>query len=310
MRPDSRGWLFAAALIPLDAPLEKRLEVLAKFLTPDPSKMAEIDDVQLRDQAPVAKDPGKIYGMIRIAPPKGQCFTVTLAKGRRDVQVCKPTSLLWRLEDLDFEKSTFTWIIKTSPNDYGTPVTWKTPYAIAKIMPFDSDFYKYNSTPVFFKSCVPTIATAEGMSRKLTLTLFNNQKWLIRFPDTDTLLAPPTPPPEPEPADDPKKKGEHGEKKAEGEGEGHGEKKAEAPKPKEPVEEPEQWTINTGRAFEMNVSNLITDGPMPPGNKGTCRYVYDYYPGNNSLGRIECHHAGPLLYFYAYLRCMSPIIPK
>ena len=326
MKPAGRNWLLAAAFIPHDAPLTQRIEILGKYLTPNPSKLAEIDAAQMRDQGPVAKDPGKLFGLIRVSPPKGQCFTITTAKAKRDVEVCKPTSIPWQLEDLDFEKSSFTWTIRTSPNDYGTPVTWKTPYTIAKIMPIGVDFYKYNSTPVFFKSCVPTKATTEGMPRKITLTQFNNKKWLIRFPDTDTILAPPTPTPESDPTSDPKKKAEgegHGEKKAEGEGhgdkktegegegEGPGEKKAEnAPKPKEPVAEPEQWTMNTGRAFEMSVGNLVTEGSMPPGNKGTCRYVYDYYPGDTSLGRIECHHANELLYFYAFLRCMAPIIPK
>ena len=298
MKFNPRDWVFAAALIPHDAPLASRIEILGKYLTPAPTKMAEVDEAQLRDNAPLAKDPAKIYGMIRVTPPKGSCFTVTVAKDRQDVEVCKPTSLMWRLEDLDFEKSSFTWIIKTAPGDFGTPVTWKTPYSIAKIMPYNTEFFRYNSTPVFFKSCVPAKATAEGMPRKLTLTLFNNKRWLIRFPDIDTPLAPKTAEAVATNADESKKNGEGGEKKTE------------PVKPKEPVEEPEQWTINTGRAFEMSVDNIITDGPMPPGNKGTCRYVYDYYPGDKSLGRIECHHGGPFLYFYAFLRCMNPISPK
>ena len=76
------------------------------------------------------------------------------------------------------------------------------------------------------------------------------------------------------------------------------------------VDEREQWTMNSGRGYEMNVGNFISDGSMPPGKRGTCRYVYDAIPGDFSMGRLECHHTDQYLYVYLYLPCMGPIIPK
>ena len=301
-----RTWLFAMALIPNNTPLRERLEILGHHLTPRPDQPLEIDDAQLRDGAVVSKKIGRLYGTVLISPPKGTCFTVTTDPHRPDVEVCKPTHLKWFLEDINRQDSTVSWSIKTSATDFGTPITWTVPYVIAKTLPYDSTFYSMNSEPVFFKSCVPSLAQADGTLRKITLTQFDNTKWVIRFPDIDEPIpvkAPPLPPP----VEDPKKKGgeEHGEKKDE-----HGEKRENLFAPKPVEEEPEPWTINTGRGFEMNVGNFISDGSMPPGKKGSCRYVYDYIPKNFSRGRIECHHTDHFLYFYVFLSCMELIIPK
>jgi hypothetical protein len=262
----------------------------------------------MRDQGAVTKDAGKLFGTIRISPPKGSCFTLTVDKSRPDQEICAPTSVKWRLEDVDRDTGTLSWNIRTGPNDFGTPVSWKIPYVIAKTMPPESKFYHWNSTPVFFKSCVPQTSNAEGRLRQIVLTKFDNSKWLIRFPDKDEPIPPPPPPPPP-PTEEPKKKkgGEHGEADAHGEN-----KDADSKEPAKPVmvDEREQWTMNSGRGYEMSVGNFISDGSMPPGKRGTCRYVYDSIPGDFSMGRLECHHTDQYLYVYLYLPCMGPIIPK
>jgi hypothetical protein len=320
-----RHCFLAVALFPTNASLEERIKILAPYLSPRPDQLLELSDATIRDKAVVTKKVETLAGTVRISPPPGACFTVTTDIGRPDVVVCKPTSLKWYLGDINRQTSTIVWSIKTSATDFGTIVTWKVPYLVAKTMPFNSDFFAMNSNAVFFKSCVPSLPKNDGTLRSLTLTLFDNSKWFIRFPDVDSVLAKTESPP-PKPVEAPKKQdggghGEgHGEAKKEGaghgeakkEGAGHGEAKKEgaghASKPV--IEEPEPWVINTGRAYEMNVGNFISDGSMPPGRKGTCRYVYDYIPKDFSLGRIECHHTDQFLYFYMFLSCMQPIIPK
>jgi hypothetical protein len=311
-----KSLLFAASVMPSNAPLAERLRILEVYLDPKPGAMITIDQQQLRDQGPVAKDPGKLFGTIRITPPKGTCFTITVDKSRPDQEICQPTSVKWRLEDLDRETGTITWHIKTGSMDFGTPVRWTAPYVIARTMPPDSEFYHYNSTPIFFKSCVPQKANAEGRLRQIVLTKFDNTNWIIRFPEKDVPIPPPEPPLPV--VEEPKKK----KSGAQGDAEDHGEKKeADGPgdkpavargmiKIEDIVDNREQWTINTGRGYEMNVGNFISDGSMPPGKRGTCRYVYDYLPGDFSMGRLECHHTDQYLYVYMFLPCMGPIIPK
>jgi hypothetical protein len=302
----------AMAVLPPNAPLGERVEILKKYLTPAPGEVVEIDAAQVRDKGAVAGDPGKLYGEIRVSPPKGACFTVTVDPDRRDIEVCKPRTLKFRLEELDRETASVTWVIKTGPGDFGTPVRWTTPYTIAKVLPTEADFYRMNSRPVFFKSCVAQSARENGRSRQVVLTKFDNTKWYLRFPERDEPIKIEQPPPAP--IAEPAKKDAAAEAKPADEKTGD-EKKPDDKKsgekiPEEKKPEIEQWSMNSGRGFEMNVGNLITDGSMPPGKQGTCRYVYDAKPGDFSVGRVECHHTDQYLYVHMYLKCMGPITPK
>jgi hypothetical protein len=303
----ARSLLFAAAIIPKDAPLAERIRVLESFLEPKPGSLITIDQKQLRDQGPITKDAGKLFGTIRVSPPKGTCFILTKNKSIHDENICKPTSVKWHLEDLDKESGTLSWSLRTGPQDFGTPIYWKAPYVIAKTMPPESDFYKWNSTPVFFKSCVPQRASRDGRKRQIVLTKFDNSQWIIRFPDQDT----PIPPSEPLSAIADAKEPKEAKESKEAETHESKPKTANGPiKVDDIVANREPWTINTGRGYEMNVENFISDGSMPPGKKGTCRYVYDYIPGDFSMGRLECHHTDQYLYVYMFLPCMEPIRPK
>jgi hypothetical protein len=321
-----KGLLLAAGIIPPNAPLAKRLEILSSHISPKPGSNIEIDKSLLNGEAITTKNPGKLFGWIKVSPPKGQCFIVTTNPERADQMVCKPTNLKWLLEEIDKEKGTVSWIVKTSEEDFGTPISWQTPYVVAKVLPPSAEFHKENSTPIFFKSCIASLGRTDGSPRKITLTTFNNKPWIVKFPEEDAVIAPPkkdeTPPPETK-KENSGHGGGHEEKQEEsGHGGGHEEKKADdghggghgeappPPKTEEKKEEPEAWTINTGRGFEMNVGNFITAGSMPPGKQGTCRYVYDYPPGNFSRGRIECHHTDQYLYVYMIVPCMKPIMPE
>lgn len=329
MNAKLRPLMFAAVLIPQDAPLAKRLEILGRHLSPKPGKSLEVEQTQLRDVAAVTKHPGKLYGTIRISPPKGQCFVVTTHIERPDITICQPTWVKWLLEDIDREKGTISWNIKTAPNDFGTPISWPTPYAIGKVLPLESQLHTKNGSPVFFKSCIAALERTNERPRKITLTTFDNKKWLIRFPEKDmplprlmtedevTALAKKA---EEEAAAKKAAEAEQG-----GHGGGHEEGKAEPapepvkeepedpfnPKPKPAqIDAPEAWTINSRRGYHMNVGNFITDGSMPPGKKGSCRYAYDFVKGDYSRGHIECHDADQYSYIYVIVPCMAPIVPK
>ena len=144
--------MLATALFPPNAPLADRMAVLSNHISPKPGSMIEIDRSLLASEAITTKKPEQLFGWIKFSPPKGTCFVVTTDKSRADQNICKPTSLKWYLKDLDAENTTISWSIKTSAQDFGTPLTWTTPYAIAKVLPTASKFNTETSLPVFFKS--------------------------------------------------------------------------------------------------------------------------------------------------------------
>lgn len=323
------GVLFAAALFPDSTPLAKRLEQLEKHFEPKPGSMSLIDPVTIRDRLVIAKNVGKFGGAIKIKPPKGLCFSITTSPDRADIRVCKERFVYWSLADLNLENGSIQWTVKTGDGDFGTPITWKTPYTVAKVLPPEAEFFKANSTPIYFKTCVATSGDNKLVPRKVTLTKFDNTKWVIRLPEKDERItslnisrpgevwgenekikkpldekAPAvsaTPNEHAEPA------GEAKPSTAAGHGEGHGDT---PPLPPEaPKEDLEPWTIDSGRAFQMPVENFISDVSMPPGRKGYCRYVFDHVPGHLERGRIECHDTGQYRYVYAFLPCMGTLAP-
>jgi len=328
------GILFAAALFPPNTPLAKRLETLSRHFEPKPGSVSEIDQATIRDRMISAKHVGKFGGVIKVKPPKGSCFTITTSPERTDLRVCRETQVKWALDDIDLPSGTLAWKVRTGPDDFGTPLQWKVPYVVAKVLPPEAEFFKENSTPVYFKSCVATLGDKKLNPRKITLTKFDNSKWVIRFPDKDEQMkslnddrpgevwgdvykakkeeapkdaAPP--PADPNASPEAVGPGEASKAAATADAGGHGGETS-APPPESPKEDLEPWTIDAGRTFEMSVENFISDGSMPPGRKGSCRYVFDHIPGNLERGRIECHDTGEYRYVYAFLPCMEALAPK
>lgn len=300
--------IYGAALITGDLPLKDRLERLSKHLSPKPGAEIFVDDVTAKEFGAKDSERGLLYGTIEVSPPKGTCFTVSTSDERNDLEVCKKTSLRWRLQDLDRMTGKLAWKIRTGPGDFGTPVEWRTNYIIAKVIPSSKEFGEANSTPIFIRSCRAMDADpAVGMGRRIELDLFNGKKWLIRFPERDELIPTPAPPATPPPVED-KKKSEHGGEHGGGEGEHGAPKETPVPTPKPPP--PEAWTLSTRRGFEMDVSAFLTGVSTPPGTKGKCRYQYDGTIGDFSSGRIECHYSDEFTYFYSPLPCIKYLQKK
>lgn len=292
--------IYGAALITGELPLNDRLAILSQHFNPKPGAEIYIDDYAAKEFGPKDRERGLLYGYIEVNPPKGTCFTVTKDESLPDIEVCKKTKLRWQLKDLDRHTGKITWSVRTGPGDFGTPLSWKSNYIIAKVIPADKDFDEVSSTPVFIKTCRAIASDpGVGMGRRIELELVNGKKWLIRFPDKDTIIPMPTPVPTPAPVEE--KKSGHGE--PEGEHGAASPTPTPAPTPKPPA--PEAWTLSTRRGFVMDVSGFLTGVSMPGGTKGKCRYQYENTIGDPDTGVIECHYSDAFTYFYSPLPCMK-----
>lgn len=333
------GFFLAAALFPSNMPLAKRVDVLSRHFDPKPGQLSEIDPTTLRDKLSTAKDVGKFGAAIKVTPPRGSCLIVTTAADRNDIRICRETFVKWSLDDLNPETGTINWVVKTGTDDFGTPLSWKVPYVIAKVLPPEAEFFKDNSKPIYFKTCIASHGDKKLLPRKVTLTKFDNSKWVIRFPEKDvrntsinqsrpgevwgetykskkseakdpgsdvaTATDSATPPEQQHSAS----KQSSAEADTQSAANGGSESTPAAVSTESNQGEPEPWTIDAGRAFEMSVENFISDVSMPPGRKGLCRYVFDHVPGNFDRGRIECHDTGQYRYVYAFLPCIGLLAP-
>jgi hypothetical protein len=308
----------AAALFSPDLTTPERQARLAPFFSPRPggSQPIVLDPNELRDfGASRKKLPTRLRGVIQVNPPHGRCLTVTRAADVEDDVVCKPTQLHFVFGDLD-KAGTLTWTVVTGDGDYGTTLTWRSPYRTAIVTPFDKD----EADPPEYRYVGACDAEKNGEAgRKITLHLLTGEDWILRFPPADTEEPQPDPVPNLlvnisggkmsiKDAEEQKE----AEKANEG---GEGEKKPAdaAPAPVTKVREKDDrkiWAIPARDAYTMDAAGFLSGGGGgPPGDKGRCRYHYEGPPEDPTTGRVECHDTADFKTVFVPVICLGKIRP-
>ena len=326
----------SGTLAPLktDLPMADRVRLLSPYFTPPPGNEIMIADTErLNHQHRVPH--GQLRGSIEVRPPKGVCFTIRRRLAVEDTVVCKPTTLAFTLNDLS-RTGTVAWTVSTGDGDFGSDLTWRTPYRLAigtASSGVDSDVPRY----FFIADC--RRAPTELDPRRLRITLVSGETWTISFPSKDELLPQPDPAPNlgsglnvPSPqaalkpkAAAPAPEGGHGEAKAEGHGEakaeghgdghstGHGEAKDEKPAKKPDIDDFEDrivWAVGRRDAFHLKSDAVRFGLPRPPGSRGECRYTFSGPADDPQTGRLECHDTDGYKAILIPLTCLRELAPR
>lgn len=310
--------VMTSALLAGDIPLAQRVEKLTPFFKPAPGEALAFNEAELRDLSKKIA-PGKLRGQIVVTPPNGTCLTIQRNVKESDDVVCKKTTLTFRYNELD-KNGLLNWKISTGEGDFGTPLTWHTPYRVAIVTPFDKSLddppeYRY------VKQCTAINDPKKG--RRIVLTMVDGEAWVVRFPAKDQLLLQPDPLPNlymnqtqgrisvKDAAENNKHKdeakGEHGGAKPEGE---HGEAPPQEPTaPKVPSEEEERasWSIPRRGTYTMPASNFQPFGSVAGGMNGECRYIDKGPAEDPSTGRLECHDVDGFKQVYIPLTCLGQV---
>ncbi|MBI2602796.1 MAG: hypothetical protein HYW48_07060 [Deltaproteobacteria bacterium] len=294
-------------VITSNTPLEKRWEYLRPFFSPEFGSTTEFDAAELKDHRARKRD--AIRGYIRVSPPPGVVFTITRKKALYDYKVLTPTPIPFEVSDLN-EKGTFSWTVRTSKNDFGTPLTWKTPYRLARIV---TDAMPWPGSPDMriIEQCEAS-KTPLG-ERRIYITFLNGESWAIAFPPKDSLV--PQPPSLPKlfirgfrgkgfaksdriygKAQEPvkAKKESHGEKT---------EKESKEEVPQEDLPNEVVWQMDPHKSFEMSGQYFIGSESPPPGGPGKCRYRYQ--EKDVDAGLLECHEVYGFHWIYLPLTCLK-----
>lgn len=313
----------AATLLKGDISLEKRVAKLSLYFQPTPGETLRLDEAEVRDLGNRIP-PAKLRGDITVSPPKGVCFTIQRPGDDPDEYVCKATVLKFRYADLD-KNGYLKWQVSTGEGDFGTPLSWRSPYRVAIVTPFNktlADPPEYR----FIKSCDAITDPEKG--RRIVLGLLGGETWIIRFPDKDALLLQPDPLPnlitnsvtgtKTSVADAEKnnkkaeRKDTEGEvaEKAEGEGEAKATKPVEAPQRPQDEDDRVVWAIPRRHAYTMPASNFQPFGSVAPGMKGECRYNFHGPVEDPATGRIECHDVDGFKEVFIPLTCLGQMQQK
>lgn len=298
----------SAALFSSDLPEGERVARLTRLFEPPVGAELRLDADELRDFSTRHK-PTALRGFVRVKPPRGRCLTVQLSDDVPDETICKEQNLSFRLGDLRHD-GRLVWLVKTGEGDFGTPVSWPTPYRLVLAVPEGKD--KEPPERRFLQGC--EARRLDDGERRIVLRFVGGGHWTLKFPKEDTLV-----PDQPEPIPylfvaeaNPKKTGIPSGKEPPAEGGQpaspapgpapapageHGAETPAAPQPpprKLPVaddEEEEKWHIPRRGTYEMSAANFMPFGSVTPGSKGKCRYNYAGDDVDPVTPRVECQAA-------------------
>lgn len=307
----------SATLLKGDLPLAERVAKLAPFFSPKPGQVLELDPTERRDLGTRIK-PGKLRGQITVSPPKGVCFTIQRLDSESDDVVCKRQVLTFSYDHLD-KNGRLNWKVGTGEGDFGTALSWQSPYRVAIVTPFDKEL----SDPPEYRYIDRCEAVKDDNGRRIVLGLASGERWVIRFPAKDELLPQPDPPPNlfmttaqgrisvKDAAQNKKAEGSgHGsEPPKEGEPPAEGAPPAPPPPPAPPneLEDRGVWSIPLRNSYQMASSNFQPFGSVAPGGRGSCRYNFDGPEEDPTTGRIECHDVDGFKAVFVPLTCLRGI---
>lgn len=296
----------SSSLFESSLPQDARLKQLAPYFDPSFNEIVTVDKHGLRER----KHQGKHYllkGHITVKPPKGFCFTVRVDLNRSDYQVCEAKKIPFRLGDINGHGE-INWTVSTGPQDFGTKVTWKTPYRVGRVVD-QSMSWPGPSRDIIIKSCKAVKSGNEN--RELVLSFFYQGDWKIRIPKQDILVAQPK---SPQPnlyvqksessssftkIADAKAKKELKERT--------GTVLPEPDSDENPNTIETNWQMHPRNSYSLQVNNVFLGADNPQGAPGRCQYRINGYENDPSSGALECHDTGPYHWIYIPISCIKDI---
>ena len=310
----------AATLLKGDIPSGERVQRLSAYFSPKPGEQVTLRQDEVRDfHRRVAPD--LLRGSITVRPPSGFCLRITRDEGEADDVVCKPADLSFRFSDLA-PNGRLTWQVKTGDGDFGTALSWPSPYRIGSVIPFSKDLVKDPPDHVYLSSCT---AERGPTGRRISLGLLSGETWMIHLPDTDEYLTTAgeasnldvdfmtTKRGVKEASQDHVEEQKVGEAKAE-DGKKDGEASKNADKAKDAAAEARDdrkiWAIPARNACVMPSDRFQPSGSVARGIHGECRYIFSGPPEDPRTGRIECHEVDGYRQVFLPVTCLVELEVK
>ena len=306
--------LLAQAILASNSPLfddstpsATRLKRLESYFRPNFQQLVEIDPHELRERKFLNK-PHLMKGYIEVNPPKGHCFTIRVNPHRPDYQVCKAKKVPFKLGDIN-GKGEIKWTIFTGPNDFGTFVTWNTPYRVGRVVDYKMK-WPGPSRDVIIKSC--RISKKSASDRRIILSFFYKGDWTIRIPAQDRLVAQPK-------REKPNlyvQKSEFASsftKIAKAKAKKEQEEETGAKIEDEELEEDpntieSNWQMHPRNSFSLPSNNVVLGADSPQGSRGKCQYRINGHDHDPSSGVLECHATGPYQWLYVPISCIEGLL--
>lgn len=321
----------------------RRLRILNQFFQPNFSESLTLSQEFVSGyNHPFSLD--KIYGFVKITPPKGICFTIRTQIHKNDVLICKTSQLKFFADEID-AKGRINWSVSTGSNDFGTDINWQTPYRIGKIVYYDMP-WPGPAKNIIIRNCQAESKDITGRRIRVEVIGFH-KPWVISFPNEDYLVDQPKPKPNLYYQIPSSKanffKAEKGKKMKQGNASEEAEETIEEfivpvrpnisasearglnSEKKTNINIFEQlkdqqmsnrkkvenvWQIHPRNTYTMNGSHFMSESSSPSGMLGRCRYNYSGFSSSLAEGVLECHDVEKFKWVLLPLPCLSSLQQK
>ena len=291
-------------------PSEAKQKKLAPYFEPSFNELVHLDPHEQRERKYTDK-PHLMKGYITVKPPKGVCFTIRVNLHRPDYRICSRKKVPFKLGDINGQGEV-RWTIMTGPNDFGTTVSWRTPYRVGRVVDHSMK-WPGPSRDIVIKSC--KVVKKSDIDRQIILSFFYQGDWTIRIPAQDRLVAQPKRAKpnlyvqQSEFASSFAKIAKAKAKKEQEEAQATG---AKPPPLEDGDEDPNtiqtSWQMHPRNSFSLPTNNVLLGADSPQGSRGKCQYRISGYEIDPSSGALECHGTGPYKWIYVPISCIDGLL--
>ena len=299
--------LASSSIFAPNATTSTRVQALSQYFDPPPNTMVHIHKRYLKNKD-AKKRLYELPGFITVTPPKGICLTISTEFRLRDKRICQKRTLRFKLGDIT-QTGKIEWLVRTSPDDFGTTLQWQTPYRAGRKRLTNTKGQQ--QMKFFYVEGCKLLKNYQG-ERLIDISIFNQPHWQVRLPNNEKFVRTPF---EKRTtlyfkSSDPKSVFQKSKKKRREE---RLIKIANKQKILRTVQETDPrytetpWQTKVRGAYSINAERVHFDGQTSMGaKKGLCIYKYFGYDKDENVGVIECHDIAGYLWVAVPLNCLSP----
>ncbi|MDD9949994.1 MAG: hypothetical protein OXT67_00365 [Zetaproteobacteria bacterium] len=298
--------LASTTLFPPHTSTEERRKALAPFFDPAPGSVVTLSRKYVKNHDE-KKHLYQMPGFITVTPPPGQCFVLATEAKARDKKVCHKQTLRFKLGDITV-RGEIEWLVRTSPTDFGTKLTWHTPYRAGR-KKHTVQGGRQKVDYFYVKGC--SILKNSFGERLIEIHLFQEKGWQVRLPNQEKFILQPFSPrttlyfqtTESKNifAQDKKARREEAKRRL-----------AAQNAIKSSVQELDerylatQWQTHPRGAYSLTTDRIHFGHQSFLGaSESLCAYKYDGYDKDKRIGVVECHHVAGYDWVIVPLVCLK-----
>ena len=287
-----------------DMPQKHRINILKNFFKPSFDEILTVDPNYEKNREYIGRD-HELKGWITVTPPNDQCLIIETSPRKKDLKVCKKKDIPFSVSDIS-GRGIISWKVSTGPSDFGTIVTWQTPYRVGSIVDGNMVWPGF-SRDILIKGCKARVDS--HYKKIIDIVFFNNKTWSVQIPKNQKYINQPLQEKpnlyvQQEQASSSLQK-LRSKKKRENKNKHIDENAVSLDIDEHANFIKFNWQTHPRDAFYLPPDNLQLNDSSPTGKQGICLYKNYGFKHDPLLGILECQNVGHIKWLYLPLSCIN-----